>query len=307
MWFKQIQIFQLTDSLRYSLEEFAQRLAPLAFTSCFPSMPFSMGWVSPVDENGAPLVRILNGCIMLCLQVEEKILPAAVIRQELAEKVKQIEATEGRKVYQKQKLALKDEIILTLLPRAFSKLTRIYAYIDTRHQWLVLGTTQEKRTEQFFSVFKKTLSDNVHPFKLKKISSTLTHWLKHQNYPTCLAVEKTCMLQDPAQQARVVRCRQQDLFANSIQAVIKEGYEVKQLALAWQDCIQFILSDKFLLQSVRFQDQIISQAKDMEAETLQQQFDADFLIMTETLASLFKDLLDLFVEINATEEEAAAA
>ena len=43
-------------------------------------------------------------------------------------------------------------------------------------------------------------------------------------------------------------------------------------------------------------DEIIEQVKETEAGTKQQQFNADFLIMTETLDGLFKDLLDSFSE-----------
>jgi len=296
MWFKQVQLFQLTESLGLPIEQLIEKLEPLAFTSCLPSMPSSMGWVSPVDEEGAPLARALNDSMMLCLQIEEKILPAAVVRQELNDRVKHIETSEGRKVYQKQKLSLKDEIIMTLLPRAFSKFTRLYAYIDTRNQWLVVGSTNEKKVEQFISLFKKSITESVHSFDLKKLSPAITYWLKKQNHPTTFSIEKACVLQDPNQQNRIVRCQQQDLFANSIQLFIKEGYEVKQLALCWQDYVNFVLVDNFSLQSIRFEDQVIAQANDMEAETKQQQFDADFLIMSETLAALLKELLQIFLK-----------
>ena len=46
----------------------------------------------------------------------------------------------------------------------------------------------------------------------------------------------------------------------------------------------------------RFKDEIIEQVKEMEAGTKQQQFNADFLIMTETLDGLLKDLLDSFAK-----------
>ncbi len=306
MWFKQVQLFQLTDALRLSTEQLIEKLTPLAFTSCLPSMPLSMGWVSPVDEDGAPLARAGNGCIMLCLQIEEKILPASVVRQEVMDKIKHIEATEGRKVYQKQKLSLKDEVTLTLLPRAFSKFTRLYAYIDTRNQWLVIGSTHEKKTEQFLSLFKKCVTEKVHAFDLKKLAPAITYWLKNQNYPKAFSIEKACKLQDPNQQNRVVRCQQQDLFANGIQSFIKEGYEAKQLALCWQDHIKFVLVDNFSLQSIRFEDQVIAEANEMEAETRQQQFDADFLIMTEILSVLLKDLLQAFLPAVEKSEEASA-
>ncbi len=86
MWFKQIQVFQLTDSIAYSPDKIAEQLEPLAFTSCLPSMHSSAGWIAPVDVENAPLVHGMNGNIMLCLQIEEKILPATVVRQELNER-----------------------------------------------------------------------------------------------------------------------------------------------------------------------------------------------------------------------------
>src|SRR3990167_1451026 len=290
MLFKQSRLFQLTDSACYSPENLEDKLEQLAFRECPPSMLLSSGWVSPIDEDNAPLIQMMNSYIMICLQVEEKILPAVVIRQELNKKIKQIEVNENRKVYQKEKYALKDEIIVTLLPRAFSRLTRVYAYIDTKNHLLVLGTINEKKVDQFLSIIKKTVGEKIQPFEINKLSYTLTHWLQHKSYPTSFSIEKSCVLQDPNQENRVIRCQQQDLFAGSIQLLIKEGCQIKQIALEWQDRVSFVLVDDFSLQSIQFKDEIIEQVKEMEPETTQQIFNADFLIMTETMSSLFKEL-----------------
>lgn len=293
MLFKQARLFQLTDAACYSPENLEDKLEQLSFRECPPSMLLSSGWVSPIDEDNAPLHQMMNGYIMICLQVEEKILPAVVIRQELNKKVKQIEASENRKVSQKEKYVLKDEIIITLLPRAFSRLTRVYAYIDIKNHLLVLGTTNERKTEQFLSIIKKTVGDKIQSFEINKLSYTLTHWLQHQSYPTSFSIEKSCVLQDPNQENRVIRCQQQDLFAGSILSLIKDGCQIKQLALEWQDRVGFVLVDDFSLQSIRFKDEIIAQVKEMEPETIQQIFNADFLIMTETMSSLLKELSTL--------------
>lgn len=297
MWFKQIQLFQLPDSIRFAPDEVTAQLEPFCFTPCLPSFPSSFGWVSPFDDENSPLVHSLNGYIMLCLQIEEKILPATVIRHELNEKIKRIEASGDRKVRQKEKLSLKDEVTMTLLPRAFSKLTRIYAYIDPKNHWLVLGTTNAAKTEQFLSLFKKSVNENIKPVDLKKLSPIITHWLKHQDYPDTFAIEKSCVLQDPSQQSRVIRCQQQDLFASSIQALLKDGCEVKQLAFSWQDRVNFVLADDFSLRSIQYQEEILAQAKEIDTETKQQQFDADFFIMSETLSALLGDLVGLFMEM----------
>lgn len=291
MWFKQAQLFQFEEAAKFSTEELINKLEALAFKPCLPSMPSSAGWVSPIDEEEASLVRSANGYHMLCLQIEEKILPATVIKQELQNKIKQIQKRDDRKVRSHEKNSLKDAVIIHLLPRAFSKLSRVYAYIDVKNQWLVLSTTNAKMTEQFLALFKKTISEKLTSFSFPKLSETMTRWLQNQNYSNAFAVEKACMLQDPNQQKRVIRCQQQDLFAHSIQALVKDGCAVKQLALMWQDRVNFILADDFTLRSIQYLDEIVEQAKELEPETVQQQFDADFLIMTGTLSHLCRELL----------------
>lgn len=297
MWFKQIQLFQLTSNIP-TPEQLEEQLLALAFTPCLPSFPSSMGWISPVEnshEEDAKFIRTINGNIMLCLQFEEKILPATVIRQELIDKIKEIEKSQARKVRQKEKLSLKDEITHTLLPQAFSRLSQVYAYIDTKNSWLVLGTTNASKTEQFISFFKRSVTENVHPYELKKLAPIITQWLISNPHFDAFSIEKSCMLQDPNQQNRIIRCQQQDLFAGSIQSLIKDGCEVKQLAMNWQDRINFVLADDFSLRSLQYHEELISQAKDAEAETKVQQFDADFFIMTESVNHMLKDLLGLFI------------
>jgi recombination associated protein RdgC len=235
---------------------------------------------------------------MLCLQIEEKILPATAIKPILQEKIKEVERVRNRPVKQKEKFALKDEIIRHLLPRAFSKYTRLHAVIDTQKKWLILDTTNEKKAEQFIEIFKKSVSDDIYPIKPKKLSYLMAQWLIHQDIPAPFSIEKACVLYDPRQKNRVIRCQQQDLFSENIQAFLQEGCEVKQLALSWCDRIHFVLSETGSLHGIQYQDELTAQATDSEAETKRQRFDADFLIMTGALFSLLKDLFCLLMEDN---------
>lgn len=295
MWFKQIQVFELPHWENYSRDKLIEKLEALYFRQCLPSLSSSAGWISPIDEPEEFLVRPVKDYQMICLQIEEKILPAAVVRQALDERIKEIKKNEARQLRQKEKLALKDDIILTLLPRAFTKLTRVYAYIDTKNKWLILGTTHAKKTESFLEAFKKTLDTEPQPLEVNKLSPILTHWLQHRNYPATLAIEKSCVLQDSNQQNRIIRCQQQDLFAGSIQSLLKDGCEVKQLAFSWHDNINFVLpSDKFSLRNFKRNDEFQEEIKELGAETKQQQFDADVMIMGETLSRLLNELLTLF-------------
>lgn len=305
MLYKQARLFKLTQPLKLTKEEWQEKLSALAFRDCPPSMPQSLGWIQPVGDEHAPLLHMINGYVSISLQIEEKILPSMVIRHELQKKIKMIESRDDRKVYQKEKNTMKDELFITLLPRAFSKFSQVHAYIDTNNQFLVLGTTNEKRTEQFLALLQKTIGDCVQRYDINKLSPTLTHWLQHQSYPSAFAIEKACVLQDQNQTNRVIRCQHQDLFATSIQTLIKDGCEVKQIAMDWQDHITFVLVNDFSLQSIRFKDELISQAKDMEAETAEQKFIADFFILTESLSHLFTELLKVLSHLTSKDTSTA--
>lgn len=307
MWFKQAQIYQLAAPISYDAEAMIGLLEPLLFSSCLPSFPASHGWVPPLDEADAPLVHEIHGFLVICLQSEEKILPAVVVQQELAQKIKEIEAQRDRKVFQKEKYALKEEIILTLLPRAFTKISKTYAYFDSKNQRLMLDTTNAAKTDKFLELLSKSLKDlNLQPLKTEKITPILTRWLTLKDYPQEFSIEKSCLLRDPNKTNRTIRCQHQDLSTEGIRLIIKENYEVNELALCWQDRVNFVLGENFLLRSLRFSDDVTAQTQDMEPETKQQHFEVDFLIMSETINSMLHDLLAQFGKNSEAEQTISA-
>ncbi len=291
MWFKQIQYFQLKSHFPYQPEYLSHALEALAFEPCLPSFPVGMGFIPPLDKIDAPLVHAADGCLMLCLQVEEKILPSTVVRQALIERIKIIEQTQGRKVPYKEKQALQADIIATLLPRAFSRLKQIYAYVDTKRDCLILNAAHPKEIGYFLNSWKKVLPDHaLQAPELKDLSYVLTHWLAQHSYPQGLEIDKACVLHDPSQQSRTIRCQQQNLSASPIQSLLSDGCQVKQLAMTWQDRVSFNLNNEFLLRGVTFQDKL--QAREsLDDQTAEQQFDVDFVLMTSAIAELMEDLL----------------
>lgn len=293
MWFKQIQLFHLSSSFKYQASDINNRLEPFAFQPCLPSMPSSMGWISPIDEEDAPLTRGMNGCFMITLQIEDKILPATVVNQALKDKVKQIELNEARRVRQKEKMTYKDELTHTLLTQAFTKLSTLSAYIDTRNNWLILNSISASKTDLFISMFQKAFGECVERLDVIKPSALLTHWLKTNDYPDSLSIGKSCILQDPDQQNRIVRCQQQDLSASGIQSLLHEGFDVTQLELTWQDRITLTLADDFSLRGVHLSEDDIKEMTDT-FETKQEKFDSDLILMIESMSGVYADLLEIF-------------
>lgn len=294
MWFKQAAFFELSRSFSFTQASLSEALAPLSFTPCLPSLPSSVGWVSPLDQDESPLVYGNKRYWMICLQFEEKILPASVVRQHLSEKIAEIEKREARVVRSKEKQSLKDEITQTLLPKAFTKKSQVHAYIDAERRCLVLNTNHAKKIERFIAFFKRAVAPaTLSACDVKKPALVMTDWLKH-DAPMDFSVGLSAVLQDPSQQRRMIRCRHQDLFAQGVQVFLKEGCEIIELALQWKNQLDFVLSSDFSIKRIQFHEAVIESSDAGYSETARERFDADFVIMTQMLSSLLDDLLSVF-------------
>lgn len=295
MWFKQAKFFNINAKLPYSAESLNEKLQNLAYSPCLPSLPATQGWATPIDSEDASFVHDLDHYWVICLQTEEKILPTTVVRDEVKKQIKEIESARDAKVTRKEKTQLTEETTQTLLPRAFSKVTRNYAYIDTKNHWLALDTTSPGKIKQFIDFLNRTAPElSVKAFETKKVAPILTHWLTTQQYPNSFSINESCLLGDPNNEKRSIRCQSQNLFTNSIQNIIKEGLMANQLSLTWHDKLDFNLTHEFAITGIRYQDELKSQAEEAVLESMTHRFDADCLVMAGTLSAMFVELLPLF-------------
>ena len=145
MLFKNLLIYRFTQSFTLDPESLHQQLAAMPFRPCGSQELSTFGWVAPVGDGDAPLVHAANGCQMICLQRQSRLLPAAVVNDALAERVADIEAREARRPGKKERTDLKDEIVFELLPRAFTRTGRLYAYIDPGAGLLMVNSGSHNR------------------------------------------------------------------------------------------------------------------------------------------------------------------
>ena len=148
MWFKNIRAYRLTSPFTLSPEQLGEQLAQRGFEPCAKSQALSLGWTPPLGVEDGELVHAAAGRLLVKLKREEKLLPSSVVRELLEEKISEIEQGQARKVYRKERLNLKDEIIQDCLPRAFTRSTSVYAYIDTRSNWIFVDAASAARAEE---------------------------------------------------------------------------------------------------------------------------------------------------------------
>ncbi|MCC5704113.1 recombination-associated protein RdgC, partial [Klebsiella pneumoniae] len=97
----------------------------------------------------------VNGLMVFSIKKQEKLLPSSVVNEELAPKIDAMEQEKGRPLSRKEKQTLKEELVQTLLPRAFSKSTVTTAYYDRSTSMLIVDTASASAAEEFLALLRK--------------------------------------------------------------------------------------------------------------------------------------------------------
>ncbi|MEJ2347183.1 MAG: recombination-associated protein RdgC, partial [Gammaproteobacteria bacterium] len=157
MLFKNLRLYRLTAPFDLSPEQLHQHLLDRAFRACTSLEHFSYGWAPPLGRRGVQLVHAAGGYLLVCARREEKILPAAVIRDAVEEKAAAIEEQQGRPVRRRERSDLRDEMVQSLLPRALSRSTLTYAYIDPKGGWLVIDSANPRKADELVQLLRESL------------------------------------------------------------------------------------------------------------------------------------------------------
>lgn len=295
MWFKNLRIYKLTEAISLELGfDLADCIAEHHFNPCGSLDPKRYGFVPPIP-NGIAFTHEALGFTMICAKQEEKILPAAAVNARLDEKTKAISEAESRPVGRKERQALRDELIFSMLPKAFSKFTLDYAYIDHAGGFIVVNSSSAKRAEDLLSKLREALGSlRCIPLSPKNIATqVMTHWLQTNSLPANFDLGENIELK-AGKDGRVIRAKKQDLTADEILAHINSGMYVSKVALTWRERISFLLDDSLAVKSLKFDDVVTEKSSERNAQSKAEQFDADFCVMTAQLKPFINELIEAF-------------
>lgn len=296
MWFKNLQIFQLKDGFGHDEEVLEQSLNGERFRGCGPLESMVQGWHPPQGRDSDQLCFASNGCFLVCLKKEEKILPASVINDILADKVQEIEEAEARSVRRKEKQQIKEEIVHDLLPKAFTRSSLTYAYVDPVANWILVDSSSAKKAEDLVSQLRKSLGSlPAVPLSVKlSPPEVMTGWLEGRDLPGDIELADQCELRDPSDEGGIVRCRRQDLGSDEIQAHLNAGKRAVQVAVDWKERIAALITDEPAAKRLRFADELIEESADSAGDDLSVLFDTDFTLMSSELRRFVGRLIEMF-------------
>jgi recombination associated protein RdgC len=295
LWFKNLLVYRLSREVSLSADEMEKQLSQFTFTPCGSQDMAKTGWVSPMGSHGGDaLTHSHNGQILLCARQEQKILPSPVIKQELQAKIDQIESEQHRKLKKTEKDSLKDEVLHSLMPRAFSRFSQTFMWIDTVNGLIMVDAASAKKAEDMLALLRKSLGSlPVVPLTMESpIELTLTEWVRSGETPAGFTLQDEAELKAILEEGGVIRCKKQALVSDEIATHIENGKLVTKLAVDWQERIAVVLADDGSIKRLKFSDVIREQNDDIDRDDFAQRFDADFILMTGELAALIQNLVE---------------
>ncbi|MFZ4538776.1 recombination-associated protein RdgC [Propionivibrio sp.] len=289
MWFRNLQLYRLPKNWASDTSKLEEQLSTLTLQPCSATDLQSIGWVPPRD--GGTLVHAVNQQWLMALGVEQKLLPASVVKQFADDRAKAIEEAEDRRVGRKEMRELRESMTIELLPRAFIRRRTTFGWIDPINGWLIIDAASPAKAEEFLEHLRKSV-DSL-PAKLLQVtqspSAAMTGWVADGEAPSGFTLDQDLELRS-AENA-TVRYVKHTLEGEEIRQHIAAGKVVTRLAMTWGDRISFLLNENLQIKRLAFLD-ILKEQADGQAENEDERFDIDFTLMSGEVARLLDDLLE---------------
>ena len=271
------------------------------FIPCGPTQPESTGWVAPRGNKSKVMAESIGGHLILKQCTEKRAVPSSAVKAAVEEKVERYKQETGNeRVPAKLKKEFKEEVLLDLLPRAFTKRSTTLLWLDPAAKMLVVDAGSLGAADRIVSSFLAALLEvpGAGPgLDLQLIqtqtspAASMSHWLSTREAPWRFTVDRDCELKAPDEQKSTVRYSRHTLEIDEVAQHIAAGKVPTQLAMTWNERVSFVLSEAGQVRKLKMLDVVVKEAEDTKGKD-DEGFDTNAAILTGELSALIPDLLE---------------
>jgi recombination associated protein RdgC len=300
--FKSACFFRIADEFVVpDLPALERVLQKARFVPCGPTQAESAGWVPPRGNKSKVLAELVGGQLVLKLRTEKRAVPASAVKSAVDERVERYKQETGNeRVPAKVKKEFKEEVLLDLLPRAFSKRSDMLLWLDAGRRMLVVDAGSLAGADRIVSSLLAALLDvpGAGPgLDLQLVhtqsspAASMSHWLSTREAPWRFTVDRDCELKSADEQKSVVRYARHMLDIDEVAQHIAAGKMPTQLAMTWNDRVSFVLTEAGQVRKLKMLDVVVKEAGDTSGKD-DEGFDTNVAILTGELSELIPDLLE---------------
>jgi len=278
-------------------------LNDIPVADCAPGQLSRVGWENPHDrEDGTKAYRMTNfggrEYAILCMVVTSKVLKPAAIRREVDIIAKQLEKDESRSVGRKERMQIKDDVIIKALPSALSEETRIYAYIDWQANMLVIDQHSIAKCDKFTSSLRDAIGSlPIVPMQAASMPEmVMSSWITNNSSPPDMELNGDAIFKNPTDLSQTARVHHVEINGAGVAGLLDDGMIPQEVSLCWHlseaSCIDFKVTDTVTLKSIKFSDELIDDGA--EYEDAEQSYQASMIINCSTITRAIQECFRLF-------------
>jgi recombination associated protein RdgC len=290
--FKNIIIYRIADGWKPKITDVENGLQSMLFAPCGATQDQSMGWAPPRGERHGALVESVANQWILKLQIESKVLPSSVVKRRADERAEQIEETSGRKMGRMAMKDLREQTLMELLPRAFTKLASVPVWIDVEAKLIIIEAASPAKADEVAILLLSSLDGlAMTPLQTEKsVATCMAAWLMSFDPPGRFDVDRECELKATDETQSIVRYARHNLVIDEVRRHVQGGKMPTKLALTWANRLSFLLTDALQIKKIKFLEAVIEGNESQDEGD--DHFDADVAITTGELAKLIPDLIE---------------
>ncbi|MDF3917480.1 recombination-associated protein RdgC [Salinicola salarius] len=295
MFPKNQYLFRVHDQVVLDSIAFNEALDEFRFRPVSLREARRVGWAPPAGKRSEALSHEIQRHMLLTMLRQERLLPASVVNEEVAERADERKAAEGQPLSRRERQLLKEQVMDELLPQAFTQTKRFELWWDTANRIVGIHAGSRKAAEEALDLLRQSLGSlKVTPLATKTPPSRgMTQWLSDPgSRPASLLLGDQVELR-AAEDDGVLRAKSVDLDSEEMQSLLENGRQAAKMGIGIEGLARFQLHDDLSIKGLQFDDKLLdeaSQADDGDDPIVR--FETDFALWSDAMSKVIASLLE---------------